>query len=322
MTQRGANYTRREALAATMATLGIATAGAGLSCAPVPATKIGCGTVNFRKYPLQEALERIRSAGYEYIETQAVGPWCPHVDVWKDDPTKFRGLVREFGFKGVTLLWALNGAIARNEKSVADVSQTIRWASEAGIPIVSAGDGRKPDEMSDSDALRLIGDRLGPILEVAAKSRVQLAIEPHGTFSTTVEGLMALMNLSDSKWLGINYDTANVHRVTYAAGDTGAYSYAPYGERRDEVATLREVVSRVVHVHLKDVVGATCVPLGQGGVNIRGAIEVLQQHGYTGVLSVETEGDFGAEEAQQLIQDSREYLARVVPEVVVSGRRR
>jgi sugar phosphate isomerase/epimerase len=43
--------------------------------------KIGCGTVSFRRQPLREAFERIRRAGYEYAETQATGPWCPHVDV-------------------------------------------------------------------------------------------------------------------------------------------------------------------------------------------------------------------------------------------------
>ena len=44
------------------------------------APRIGCGTVTFRKQPLEEALERIARAGYEYVEPQATGPWCPHVD--------------------------------------------------------------------------------------------------------------------------------------------------------------------------------------------------------------------------------------------------
>lgn len=73
------------------------------------------------------------------------------------------------------------------------------------------------------------------------------ATEPHGTFSVTAEGLKRLLGLSRSKWLGINYDTANVHH----AGS-------------DEVATLRAFVERVVHVHVKDTVGNQCVALGQG----------------------------------------------------------
>ena len=34
--------------------------------------KIGCGTVCFRKFSLEEAMERIRRAGYEYVEPQAL----------------------------------------------------------------------------------------------------------------------------------------------------------------------------------------------------------------------------------------------------------
>ena len=43
--------------------------------------KLGCGTVLFRKFDLERSLDAIRNIGYEYFETQAVGPWCPHVNV-------------------------------------------------------------------------------------------------------------------------------------------------------------------------------------------------------------------------------------------------
>ena len=57
--------------------------------------KIGCGTVIFREYPLRQALELIRSAGYDYVETQATAPFCPHVDVDRDDPLTLRDMVKE-----------------------------------------------------------------------------------------------------------------------------------------------------------------------------------------------------------------------------------
>ena len=38
--------------------------------------KIGCRTVCFRKLSLEEAMERIRRAGYEYVEPQATAPFC------------------------------------------------------------------------------------------------------------------------------------------------------------------------------------------------------------------------------------------------------
>ena len=268
----------------------------------------GCGTVSFRQQSLDEAMERIARAGYEYVEPQATAPFCPHVDPWHDDPEKFKRRVQELAFKGASALWAKHG----DPESVEGVTQAIRWASEAGIPVVNAGDGKKPDDLSDNDALKLMGERLAQILEVAEACQVYLAIEPHGTFSLTADGLGKIMALSDSRWLGINYDTANVRRATYVETVAGAYSWTPYGERQDEVATLRAVIDRVVHFHVKDVKGAECVALGQGEVNVKGCLDVLKEHRYDGVVSLETEGEFGPEEGQRLIEESRAYLLDVL----------
>ena len=270
--------------------------------------KIGCGTVSFRNQSLDEAMERIARAGYDYVEPQATAPFCPHVDPWKDDPEKFKRRVQECGFRGASALWAPHGAIIPDPESVEGVSQAIRWAGQAGIPVVNAGDGHKPDDMAEEDALKLMGERLAQILEVAERCQVYLAIEPHGTFSLTADGLKRIMALSESKWLGVNYDTANVHRATYVETAKGAYSWTPFGDRQDEVETLRAIVDRVVHFHVKDVVGAECVALGKGEVNVKGCIDVLKEHGYDGVLSLETEGEFGPEEGQALIEESLAYL--------------
>jgi len=272
------------------------------------AIKIGCGTVCFRTRPLEEALERIHRAGYEYVETQAVGPWCPHVDVWKDDPHKFSQLVKKHGFKGITGLWSPHGAILADDQCVESITQAIGWAREAGIPVVHAGDGGKSDKLSDEDAIKLLGERLARIMEAAEKSKVYLAIEPHGSFSLTADGLKKIMGASPSKWLGINYDTANVHRANYPAGTDGGYSWPLFGRRQDEVATLKAVADRVVHCHVKDVVGARCVALGEGKVDILGCMRVLKARGYQGVLSLETEGDFPADDGQKMIEASRRYL--------------
>ncbi|HPA18478.1 MAG TPA: sugar phosphate isomerase/epimerase family protein [Verrucomicrobiae bacterium] len=309
--------TRRQALLAACGVGGLALTRAHGAEATSERTgkkevRIGCGTVTFRKLSLDDALQRIARAGYEYCETQATGPWCPHVDAWKDDPEKFKRRVQDYGFKGVTGLWSPHGAIIANPKSVEGITQAIRWAAAAGIPVVHAGDGKKPEGMSDDDALKLMRGRLAEILEVAEKCRVYLGIEPHGSFSLTTEGLRRIMGLSSSPWLGINYDTANVHRVTYAEKAEGAYAFQPYGERQDEVATLAAVADRVVHLHLKDVVGAKCVALGEGGVNLAGCLDVLRQRHYAGAFSLETEGDMDPQLGQQMIERSRAWLVKAL----------
>jgi len=162
--------------------------------------------------------------------------------------------------------------------------------------------------MSEGRALALLGERLEEILAVAERCQVYLAIEPHGTFSLTPDGLATIMKLSDSPWLGINYDTANVHRATYVETTAGAYSWRPMGAPADEVATLEKVLGRVVHCHVKDAVGARSVALGEGEVDVRGCLRALAVGGYDGVVSLETEGDEEVETMQGMIERSRVFL--------------
>ena len=277
--------------------------------------KIGCGTVTFRKDSLKEALEKIKRAGYNYVEPQATAPFCPHIDVDKDNPSVFRKLIGEYGFKGATALWSTHGAIIPDEKSVEYGKKCIRWAKEAGIPVVNIGDGFKPEKMNENEAWKILKERLLEILEIAQEYQIYLAIEPHGTFSLTASGLKRMMSLSDSKWLAINYDTANIHRAAYVESKGGSYAWKATGKKEDEVKVLSEVVGWVKHVHVKDIIDEDCVALGKGEVDIKGCLKVLRDNGYNGVLSLETEGEFSAGEGERLIKESRYYLTKIVKEI-------
>lgn len=274
--------------------------------------KIGCGTVTFRRYSLEEALARIRRAGYEYVEPQATAPFCPHVDVDRDDPRAFKELIDGYGFKGATALWSTHGAIIPDGKSVEYAKKCLRWAKEAGIPVVNIGDGFKPQGMGEDEAWGVLKERLLDILNVAEECQVYLAIEPHGTFSLTARGLKRIISISDSPWLAINYDTANVHRAAYVESTGGRFDWKSTSVTEDEVDVLRQVIDRVVHIHIKDVRGKDCVALGTGEVNIVGCLKILKEHGYGGVLSVETEGEFSLEDGEKLIRDSRQFLLKTL----------
>lgn len=254
--------------------------------------KIGCSTVLFRKYELSKALDTIRRIGFEYVETQAVGPWCPHVDIEKDDPIRFADLAKSYGFKSVTGLWMPNGAFISDEKSIESGIRSIEWAAAAGIPVINTGDGFKPFEMSDEDALKILSERLNLVLEKAEKYGVCLAIEPHGTFSLTSDGLMKILSLSNSPRLGINYDTANI-----------------YNADQNEVDILAKIADRVVHFHAKDLdEEKNCVALGKGKVRVGDCINILKDLGYNGVISLESEGDSEFYEIVKLAEESYVYL--------------
>lgn len=276
---------------------------------------LACGTVLFRKYSLQQALEWIKNAGFDYVEPQATGPFCPHVDVDKDDPAKFASLIRDMGFKGATALWASHGAILADPLAVEYGKKCVEWAAAAGIPEINLGDGFKPNDMSDDEALKLLEESFAAILEVAEKCKTYVAIEPHGTYSLSEVGLIKLLSLSKSPWLGINYDTANIHRASYVETVNGVYLWRSAGAKSDEVKVLKSIVDKVVHVHVKDVLESDCVALGKGEVNVEGCIKVLHAAGYQGALSLETEGNESLESTRAMISQSKRYLQNTLQAV-------
>ena len=268
-----------------------------------------CGTVLFRQYPLERALEAIRQIGFDYVETQSVGPWCPHVDVEKDDPVRYAELVKSYGFKGTTALWMRNGQLIGSNVVVEWAVRTLEWASAAGIPVVNTGDGFKAEGMSDEEAFKLYEERMARILEACERTRTRIAIEPHGTFSLTGDGLARLMAYSTSPWLGVNYDACNIYRASYVENKEGnAARKVQLEKKEDEVAVLRRVVDRVFHVHAKDVRDGHCVALGDGNVDVASCIEVLKQAGYDGAISLETEGDEPFEVSVEYARKGFAYL--------------
>lgn len=275
--------------------------------------KIGCGTVLFRKFELEPALEAIRKIGYEYFETQAVGPWCPHVNVETDDPENLVRLKNKYGFKEITGLWTLNGNIIKNDLAVESCIRSIEWAAAAGIPVVHAGDGGKPETMDDEEAYKVLAEKMAKILEAAKKNGVILAIEPHGTFSLTGTGLKRIMQLGTPDVLGINYDACNVFRSAYVESGNGQSGWKCADGKEDELAVLKEISDRVVHCHAKDInPEKKCVAVGTGIVNVKGCIEHLKSIGYQGVVSVETEGGTDFDAIVDLAAKSYQYLNSII----------
>ena len=269
---------------------------------------IACGTVLFRKYPLEKALETIRGIGYDYVETQAVGSWCPHVDIDKDDPIKYYELMKKHGFRGTTALWMPHGAILNDDKCVEWGLRTLEWASTAGIPVVNTGDGFKPSIMDDEEAYRIYEDRMGRLIEAAEQNKTVIAIEPHGTFSLTGTGLVRLMSISDTKWLGINFDACNFVLSAFEETKKTPYSQNEMSDRTDILGIFKKVFRRVVHFHAKDFMKGVFVPLGEGVVPLVECISLLKEYKYTGAVSLETQGDEEYEISRTFASMGYKYL--------------
>ncbi len=264
----------------------------------------------FRQQPLEKALYAIRNAGFEYCETQSTAPFCPHVDVFRDDPVKFADRVKSEGFLGVTALWTPDGQLLTNDKSTDSAIRAVEWAGAAGIGVVNIGDGFKTPNFTEKAATGLLRRRMSLILEEAAKNGVYLAIEPHGTYSLTSEGLKRLLSLVDSPWLGVNFDAANVYRAGYVETKDGSAEFKEAENRESELDVLEAVAERVVHYHVKDLDGdRRCVALGEGEVKNEDCIRLLRRCDYIGAYSLETEGDDEYDAACELCEKSFRWLS-------------
>jgi sugar phosphate isomerase/epimerase len=269
--------------------------------------KIGCSTVVFRRYRLEVALERIHRAGYRYVEVEGNAPYCDHVRTREDDPVTFRDRVLGFGFISITCLGSHRELISE-ETAEEDIRHSLEFAAGAGVPVVATGEGHLPDGMSIEEALDILRPKFERLVSVAERCKVYLAIEPHGSLSLSPGGLEKIISLAPSPWLTINYDTANPRRAAYVGISRDAFEWkSDKAGGGDEVAMLDPVVDKVSHVHIKDVVGRNAVVLGRGEVRLQELVMMLNQAGYKGALSYETEGAQDANESQRMAEESLVY---------------
>jgi sugar phosphate isomerase/epimerase len=250
------------------------------------------------------AIQMTKELGLKYIEPEVMTGRCLlnvygycNITSLEDDPMDMRRRIEEAGLKTPCL--SAHSNLMDTEYGVDYLKRAIRYAYILGAPLVNTAEGPKPGWMTDDDAFRVMKYNLDTLLAMAQNYDITVTIEPHGVYTTNAEGLLKIMSLSESERLGINFDTGN---VTIAGNDA--------------VQTLRQVVSHVVHVHLKDVkldqhgggheTGVTAgIAVGDGDVDIPGCIEVLRKNDYHGALSIECSG-------VEAMKRSVEYMMKIL----------
>ena len=217
----------------------------------------------------------------------------PHIALW-EDPLLLRKKMDGYdvSFSQVDAAFPLSlpeGA----SLGIEYVLHTIRWAKLAGCPCVDTTDDRRPPEgMTDTEAIEHMRRIYRQIVPVAEQYGITINIEPHGYYTTKPEFMAEMLSFCDSPFLRMNMDTGN----TFIAG-------------QDPVAFLEEFAGRVSHVHIKDVseslaaasrgeltgIAVSHCAIGDGvnADSIRRSMQVLLAKGYSGVFSIECEGQGG-----------------------------
>lgn len=234
----------------------------------------------------------------------------PHIALY-EDPLLLRRKMERFGvqFSQVDAAFPLSGEDGPL-RGVPYVMKAIAWAAQVGCPCVDTTDGlHRPEGMSDHEALAMMKRSYRQIMQVAEAHQITVNVEPHGYFTTNPDAMAAMLAFVDSPFLRMNMDTGN----TFIAG-------------RDPVAFLRRFITKISHVHVKDVSEslARAVRGGQTGIavshcslgagvnagNIRECLTLLRDHGYQGVLTMECEGQSGP-----MLEQSLAWLRQTLSEL-------
>jgi sugar phosphate isomerase/epimerase len=123
------------------------------------------------------------------------------------------------------------------EAAVSRLTKAIVLADSVGAQFVNSDEMVKPDWMNDDEAHDAMRYSLRKAEMVARRHGVYLCLEPHGIYTKTSVGLLKIVDLVPSPWIGVNWDTGNAYLA--AAED-------PY-------EALERVRDRVLHVHAKDI---------------------------------------------------------------------
>jgi inosose dehydratase len=282
--------------------------------------RIGFHTDAFNSafFSFEKALQWAQKNGVHFIEPGVIEgvSWIhglgyfPHVSL-TDDPLRLKTLMDAHGVRlsQVDAAYPLSGREGPY-LGVPYVLKTFPWARVAGCPNIATTDGLlKPEGLTDAEAMESMKRCYGTLVEAAELYGINLNIEIHGYFTTRPDMIERMLGFADSPRFGLNFDTGN----SFIAG-------------QDPVSFSRRFLARIRHVHVKDVseslaaamrgketgiaVSQCAIGDGVNAANIRAVLENLRDAGYTGVLSMECEGQGGP-----LIEKSLGWLRRTLKEL-------
>jgi sugar phosphate isomerase/epimerase len=156
-------------------------------------------------------------------------------------------------------------------KATADLAAEL--AIGATPPALNTTTGGRPEEWETQQGALV--ERLGELVDYAARRGVTVAIEPHvGAALDRPERVLWLIRQIDSPSLRINLDFSHFEAVGLPMAET-VQALAPF----------------TVHTHVKDVRGRApdhefLIP-GEGGFDYPAFLRVLRDAGYDGAITVE-----------------------------------
>jgi sugar phosphate isomerase/epimerase len=156
----------------------------------------------------------------------------------------------------------------KRDEQIAHVKHWVDNAAVLGAPVIRIFSGKVQKGQTEAQAQRLIIEAIEECCQYAGEHGVFLALENHGGLTTTIDGIMQLVQAVQSPWFGVNLDSGNFQ------------SSKPY----DDLARLAPYA---VNVQIKVLIRPAGGPAEPA--DFRRFAKILRDSGYRGYIVLEYE---------------------------------
>ena len=141
--------------------------------------------------------------GYKYIEPMVHTGWellsevnYFHSYSMENDNLLMKEICDKYGVKVASL--SAHSPLMKPEAAIPRLTRAIELADACGARFVNSDEMIKPEWMNDDFAHEVMKYTLLRASQVAARHKVMICIEPHGTYTKTAKGLLKIVNLVKS----------------------------------------------------------------------------------------------------------------------------
>lgn len=235
---------------------------------------------------LEEVLDFASDAGFTHIEIGVRDVWNEQeagIDEGKRRAEEVKARMDELNIK-VSTLAAGNDFLVRNADEmahqIARFNDVIELARIFETDILRVDGGWDKEGVSQDKWFDLMVEGFKGVADTIEKKQVYLALDNHGIVTNDADLQLRIFEAVGSPRLGANVDTMN-------------YRWA--GHSLETIGRYYEIIApHALHVHLKDGRGSRSeyvgLALGEGEIDLKGAVDALVAVGYKGVWTVEYEG--------------------------------
>lgn len=255
--------------------------------------RIGCSAVCYAHLSLEEALAKISSAGFNYLELLAIRGWA-YIDAQEVSAQEVRKVCRDYNLNLIGLhAGGLNAVTQKTAgESIDYIKSVIDLSADLGVSKVIFTGGHWKGEYP---VLTRFIEALQKLAKYIEGMSIQLCVENHyQTQLEKIEDIQRVMREVNHRQVGLNADTG--HFIS---------------SRISLDSVIKVLGEKIRYVHIKDQKGTQSVGLGRGEIDNRIFVKKLKQLGYNDELSMELEVK-DRENIDQYLEEGYEYMKALV----------